>query len=119
VAHPLLVDLDSESVQAAIQRLFDTGVILEDLAFYNFVGTLCKLSLEMVSTHRRTDVGTGTSVGTAREGTLDAEYDTIPSATRLVTPRTELFSRRWRWVSGICILCALVHRRHRQTFSLN
>ena len=61
--------------------------------------------------HRRTDVGAGASVSTAREGTLDAEYDSIPSATRLVT--------RWRWVSGIHIPQILVHISHRQTFSLD
>ena len=50
-AHPLLADLDPESVQAAIQRLFDASVILEDFAFHDFIGALCKLSLEMVSMH--------------------------------------------------------------------
>ena len=68
-----------------------------------------------------TDVGTSTAAG---EGTLDTEDDTIPSAstsaTSLVTPRTELFSRRR--VSGIHIPRTLVRTicaRHRQTFSLD
>ena len=32
-AHVLLADVDSESVQAAIQRLFDASTMLEDSAF--------------------------------------------------------------------------------------
>jgi hypothetical protein len=44
-AHP---DVDSESVQVAIQRLFNTSIMLED-TFCDSVGALCKLSLEMVS----------------------------------------------------------------------
>jgi hypothetical protein len=46
--HPLLSDLDPESVQTAIQRLFDTSKSLEDSAFKDFVNALCKLSGEMV-----------------------------------------------------------------------
>jgi len=57
-----------------------------------------------------TNVGFGAGAGTSGEGTLDAEDDTIPSAstsaTSLVTPRTELFSRRR--VSGIHIPRTLV-----------
>ena len=109
-AHPLLVDIDPESVQAAIQRLFDASFMLEDSAFRDFVGALCKLSLEMVSMQSGADVGTG--VGTA--DVLDVEEDNIPSAstsvTSLVTPRTERFGRRR--VSGIHIPRTLV--RHLQ-----
>jgi hypothetical protein len=47
--HPLLADVDFESVQAAIQRLFDESIMLDDSAFRDFVGVLCKLSSEMVS----------------------------------------------------------------------
>ncbi|KAG1726836.1 hypothetical protein EDB19DRAFT_1897612 [Suillus lakei] len=46
--HPLLVDIDSESVLAAVQRLFDASKNLEDSAFQDFVTALCKLSSEMV-----------------------------------------------------------------------
>ena len=48
-AHLLLADLDPESVPAAIQRLFNASVVLDDLAFHGFVGAFCKLSLEMIS----------------------------------------------------------------------
>ena len=39
--NPFLADVNSESVQAAIQQLFDTSIKLEDSAFCNFV---CRLS---------------------------------------------------------------------------
>ena len=42
-AHPLLADVDSKSVQAAIPRLFDASIMLEDCAFRHFVGALRKL----------------------------------------------------------------------------
>ena len=110
-AHPLLADLDSESVQAAIQRLFDASIMLDDSAFRDFVGALCKLSSEMVSMQCGVDVGAGAGIG---EGTLDVEEDNIPSAstsaTSLVTPRTERFSRRR--VSGIHIPRTLVRYVH-------
>ena len=46
--HPLLSDLDVETLQAAIQRLFDSSKNLEDGAFKDFINSLCKLSAEMV-----------------------------------------------------------------------
>ena len=108
-AHPLLADVDSESVQAAIQRLFDASVMLEDTAFHDFVGALCKLSCEMVSMQSGVDVGPAANAGEGSLG-LDVEEDNIPSAstsaTSLVTPRAERFSRRR--VSGIHIPRTLV-----------
>ncbi|CAK5277941.1 unnamed protein product [Mycena citricolor] len=46
--HVLLSDLDTDSLLAAIQRLFDASKNLEDDAFKHFVGALCRLSAEMV-----------------------------------------------------------------------
>jgi hypothetical protein len=46
--HPLLMHIESESVRAAVQRLFDASKNLEDSAFQDFVTALCKLSSEMV-----------------------------------------------------------------------
>ncbi|KAG1803198.1 uncharacterized protein BJ212DRAFT_1304669 [Suillus subaureus] len=46
--HPLLMDIDSKSLLAAVQRLFDASKTLEDSAFQDFVTALCKLSSEMV-----------------------------------------------------------------------
>ena len=53
--HPLLTDLDVETMQMAIQRLFDLSKNLEDSAFRDFVNALCKLSGEMVTA--QSDVG--------------------------------------------------------------
>jgi hypothetical protein len=46
--HPLLSDLDIDSIQAAINRLFDTSKSLDDQAFKHFIASLCKLSAAMV-----------------------------------------------------------------------
>ncbi|KAI0773083.1 hypothetical protein BD413DRAFT_603507 [Trametes elegans] len=46
--HPLLADLDPESLQHAIQRLFDASKNLDDDAFRDFVNALCKLSATMI-----------------------------------------------------------------------
>jgi hypothetical protein len=102
-AHPLLADLDSESVQAAIQRLFDASKVLEDEAFHDFVGALCKLSVEMVGMQS----GTG-AVATA-DGSLEIDDEASSasaSSTSLATPRADQFSRRR--VSGIHIPRTLV-----------
>ncbi|KAG6901567.1 hypothetical protein C0995_010501 [Termitomyces sp. Mi166 len=46
--HPLLSDLEPETLQMAIQRLFDASKNLEDNAYKHFVNALCRLSAEMV-----------------------------------------------------------------------
>ena len=46
--HPLLSDLDAETLQLAMQRLFDASKNLEDPAYKYFIGALCRLSAEMV-----------------------------------------------------------------------
>ncbi|KAL6306601.1 hypothetical protein BKA93DRAFT_729312 [Sparassis latifolia] len=46
--HPLLADLDADSLQHAIQRLFDASKNLDDGAFRDFVNALCKLSAAMI-----------------------------------------------------------------------
>jgi hypothetical protein len=48
VKHPLLSDLDVDTMQLAVQKLFDSSKNLEDLAFRDFINALCKLSSEMV-----------------------------------------------------------------------
>jgi hypothetical protein len=46
--HPMLSDLDPDSVMNAIQRLFDASKNMDDSSFQYFVTALCKLSLAMV-----------------------------------------------------------------------
>jgi hypothetical protein len=110
-AHPLLADVDSKSVQAAIQRLLDASIMLEGSVFRDFVSALCKLSSKTVNMPNGVNVGAGAGTG---EGVLDVEEDNIPSAstsaTGLVTPRTEQFSRRR--VGGIRIPRTLVRYVH-------
>jgi hypothetical protein len=62
--HPLLTDLDVETMQMAIQRLFDSSKNLEDTAFRDFINALCKLSGEMVD--MQSDIGK--PVGTSESG---------------------------------------------------
>ncbi|EGO23125.1 hypothetical protein SERLADRAFT_439867 [Serpula lacrymans var. lacrymans S7.9] len=88
--HPLLTDLDGESVQSAIQRLFDASKNLEDTAFHDFVNALCKLSSEMVGMQS----DNSGMLGGGESGSLD---DMQSSAT--LSPRSELAHRRR--VSGI------------------
>ena len=100
-AHPLLADLDSESLQAAIQRLFDSSKVLEDEAFHDFVGALCKLSVEMVSMQ--------SGFGGVAEGSSEIDDDASSasaSSASLATPRADQFNRRR--VSGIHIPRTLV-----------
>ena len=85
-AHPLLVDVDSGSVQAVvmIQQLFDANIMLEDSGSHDFVGALCKLSLKLVvSIQSGVDVGAG--AGSFGCGGDNIPYETT-GATRLVTP---------------------------------
>ncbi|KAI0271242.1 hypothetical protein BGY98DRAFT_1100302 [Russula aff. rugulosa BPL654] len=65
-AHPLLADVDSESVQASIQRLFDTG-IMRTLP-YAMIWYI--LQVELGDGQSGIDVGAG--AGTV-EGVLDVE----------------------------------------------
>ncbi|KAH9961982.1 hypothetical protein BC827DRAFT_1383745 [Russula dissimulans] len=76
VAHPLLADADPESVQAAMQRLFDGNIMLDHSAFHDFVGALCKLSFEM---------------GLWKEDNI---LSTSTSKAGFVTSRSEQFGRR-------------------------
>jgi hypothetical protein len=48
IRHPLLSDLDLESVIGAIQRLFEASKSMDDPAFKHFVSALARLSLTMV-----------------------------------------------------------------------
>ncbi|KII84914.1 hypothetical protein PLICRDRAFT_179240 [Plicaturopsis crispa FD-325 SS-3] len=82
--HPLLSDLDPESVQNAIQRLFDASKNMEDSAFKDFINALCRLSGEMV--------------GMQLDGTLIVDSDSADDVVGL-SPRTENAHRRR--VSGI------------------
>ncbi|KAH7925996.1 hypothetical protein BV22DRAFT_1111998 [Leucogyrophana mollusca] len=86
--HPLLQDIDSESVQAAIQRLFEASKNLEDSAFQDFINALCKLSSEMVG--MQTD-----NSGFGESESLSVEDIPSPAA---LSPRSDAHRRR---VSGI------------------
>jgi hypothetical protein len=64
--HPLLTDLDPDTLQNAIQRLFDASKNLEDGAFSYFVNALCKLSAEMVEM-QSADSGAVSALGVSME----------------------------------------------------
>ncbi|KZT30047.1 hypothetical protein NEOLEDRAFT_1153423 [Neolentinus lepideus HHB14362 ss-1] len=85
--HPLLSDLDADSVLGAIQRLFDASKNLDDPAFQEFVSALCKLSSEMVGMQTE-------AISAVTETTEDTPQNTL-SAT---TPTDAAHRRR---VSGI------------------
>ncbi|KZT05808.1 uncharacterized protein LAESUDRAFT_779842 [Laetiporus sulphureus 93-53] len=90
--HPLLADLDPESMQHAIQRLFDASKNLDDDAFRDFVNALCKLSaamVEMQSSNNETLVRDSESV------------DDVASSPTLSPPSDSAHRRR---VSGLQML---------------
>ncbi|KAJ4490805.1 hypothetical protein J3R30DRAFT_3752338 [Lentinula aciculospora] len=60
--HPLLSDLDPETMLTSIQRLFDASKNLEDGAFKCFTDALCKLSAEMIGMQTGTGDGLGLEV---------------------------------------------------------
>lgn len=125
--HPLLMDLDPESIQLAIQRLFDASKNLEDTAFRDFVNALCRLSSEMVGMQASQSQGDGLSSlslssfhsgsGIPENESLDdvtVSGSTVSLSTTLSqgqgqgpqTPRPEYTSRRR--VSGIHLPRTLV-----------
>ena len=107
--HPLLSDLDTDSVQNAIQRLFDASKNLEDAAFQDFVDALCKLSSEMVG--MQSDAG----LGSLSEETESPEDLATPAG---LSPVTAAHRRR---VSGIHLPRTLVsyHFTLRKVFSVH
>lgn len=98
--HPLLTELDPESVQNAIQRLFDTSKNLEDDAFRHFVNALCKLSSEMVVMQSG-----GPSIPESPTSTQPDDGGSF-SATLSPSPRTSVAHRRR--MSGIHLPRTLV-----------
>jgi hypothetical protein len=103
--HALLSDLDSDSVQAAIQRLFDTSKNLEDSAFRDFVNALCKLSGEMVV--MQSDGGEVLlDASHSVESTMSSEESM--SSTLTLSPRIQQAQAHRRRVSGIHLPRTLV-----------
>ncbi|KAH8105097.1 hypothetical protein BXZ70DRAFT_887449 [Cristinia sonorae] len=81
-----IADLDADTLQAAIQRLFDASKNMDDTAFHDFVTSLCKLSAAMV----------GMQSDSAESQTVDLQDDL---ANAMLSPVTESAHRRR--VSGI------------------
>lgn len=89
--HPLLSDVDGDSVQRALQRLFDSSKNMDDLAFHDFVAALCKLSAEMINMQSG--------------GIVEADSeDSMPT----LSPQASLDSAHRRRVSGIHLPRTLV-----------
>ncbi|GLB42717.1 putative C-terminal region of Mon2 protein [Lyophyllum shimeji] len=89
--HPLLSDLEPETLLLAVQRLFDASKNLEDAAYKHFVNALCRLSAEMVE--MQSGGGSGTMVESE-------SHEDVASVVGL-SPRTGPAHRRR--VSGIHI----------------
>lgn len=76
-----------ESAGKVIRRLFDLSKVLEDEAFHDFIGALCKLSVEMVSMQ--------SGIGAVAEGSLEIDDDfssASVSSTSIATPRADHFT---------------------------
>ena len=98
--HPLLADLDPDSVQHAIQRLFDASKNLEDEAFCDFVKALCKLSAAMI--------GMQTDTLSESESTDDLQSSTSATLSPSAAAGESAHRRR---VSGIHLPRTLVCAR--------
>ena len=96
--HPLLADLDPDSLHHAIQRLFDASKNLEDDAFCDFVKALCKLSAAMIGMQSDT-------LGAVNESA--EELVTSPSSSTLSASASMEPAHRRR-VSGIHLPRTLV-----------
>ncbi|KIL71464.1 hypothetical protein M378DRAFT_65148 [Amanita muscaria Koide BX008] len=90
--HILMSDLDPETLQNLIQRLFDVSRNLEDLAFKDFVNALCRLSFEMIS--MQSEFG-----GSIPENESVEEFPSSSSV--MLTPKKDPAHRRR--VSGIFV----------------
>lgn len=93
--HPLLADLDAESLQHIVQRLFDASKNLDDHAFHDFVVALCRLSSVMVGMQSE-----DTEPATVEVGSTE-ELPTSPSSLSVDAPHR-------RRVSGIHLARTLV-----------
>ncbi|KAF9810712.1 hypothetical protein IEO21_06846 [Rhodonia placenta] len=87
--HPLLVDLDPDSMLHAIQRLFDASKNLDDDAFHHFVTSLCNLSATMIVMQ---------SEGGDLSASVSASVDELVTSPSLLPPTEQAHRRR---VSGI------------------
>ncbi|EKM50999.1 uncharacterized protein PHACADRAFT_128641 [Phanerochaete carnosa HHB-10118-sp] len=87
--HPLLADLDAESVLAAMQRLFDASKNMDDVAFHHFVEALCRLSAAMVGMQSEELEGLGA---------LSASGEEVATSPSLMLPGESANRRR---ISGI------------------
>jgi hypothetical protein len=102
--HPLLSDLDPESVQSAIQRMFDNSKNLEDPAFRDFVNALCKLSGEMVGMQSGEAEQDNSSVVESNQSLQSLEE----SKSATLSPRLRSEELHRRRVSGIHLPRTLV-----------
>lgn len=103
--HPLLADLEPESVQHAIQRLFDASKNLDDDAFRDFVKALCKLSAAMIGMQSE---GAELSVG------VNESSEELATSAGLSPPVDSAHRRR---VSGIHLPRTLVSQNSHERAS--
>ncbi|KAI0795954.1 hypothetical protein C8Q75DRAFT_791099 [Abortiporus biennis] len=90
--HPMLADLDVDTLQVNIQRLFDASKNLDDSAFHDFVEALCKLSAVMV----------GMQTEAHEDVTVEGEGgDEVTSPTGMLSPSSIPDPAHRRRVSGI------------------
>ncbi|KZP00948.1 hypothetical protein CALVIDRAFT_580907 [Calocera viscosa TUFC12733] len=92
--HPMLTDLDKDSVNQAIRRLFEASQLLDNTAFSAFVASLCKLSADMVEMQTGAiDVSMHDVLSASQEDLVASPGPATASPTPL-SPRSEKVMRR-------------------------
>lgn len=109
--HPLLTDLDIETIQSAITRLLDGTRNFDDNAFREFVSAMCRLSREMIYMQAARSPGMRPSDSMDDLGSPTLASTSMSPSSSLMAPFAGANIKAGRRVSGMGMPKAAVSRR--------